>query len=81
MMLTADLANHYVWSVGKPDWEVRFDMDKQLAASSRRKILGTLAEEKIPFIGYHMPFPAIGYVEAEGDGFRYIPHSYQLLMT
>ncbi|MBE9637587.1 MBL fold metallo-hydrolase [Salipiger mangrovisoli] len=81
MMLTADLANHYVWSVGKPDWEVRFDMDKQLAASSRRKVFGMLAEEKTPFIGYHMPFPAIGYVAAEGDGFRYIPHSYQLLMT
>lgn len=81
LMLTADLANHYVWSVGKPDWEVRFDMDKQLAASSRRKILGTLAEEKTPFIGYHMPFPALGYVEADGDGFRYVPHSYQLLMS
>ena len=81
LMLTADLANHYVWSVGKPNWEVRFDMDKELAASSRRKIFGTLAEDKTPFIGYHMPFPAVGYVEAEGDGFRYVPHSYQLLMT
>lgn len=81
LMLTADLANHYVWSVGKPDWEVRFDMDKELAASSRRKIFGTLAEDKTPFIGYHMPFPAIGYVEAEDDGFRYVPHSYQLLLS
>ena len=30
LMLIADLANHYVWSVGYPDWEVRFDMDLSL---------------------------------------------------
>ena len=28
LMLLADLANHYVWSLAYPDWEVRFDADK-----------------------------------------------------
>ncbi|MFC3059246.1 MBL fold metallo-hydrolase [Paenirhodobacter populi] len=78
LMLTADTANHYVWSVGQPDWEVRFDMDKPTAAETRKRILGQIAEEKIPFIGYHMPFPAVGYLVAEGPGFRFVPASYQL---
>ncbi|HEY0275080.1 MAG TPA: MBL fold metallo-hydrolase [Paenirhodobacter sp.] len=77
MMLTADTANHYVWSVGQPDWEVRFDMDKPTAAATRRRILGQIAEEKIPFIGYHMPFPGVGFLEASGAGFKFIPASYQ----
>lgn len=78
IMLTADLANHYVWSLAYPDWEVKFDMDKSAAAASRRKILGMLATDRVPFIGFHMPFPAMGFVETRGDGFQYVPESYQL---
>lgn len=80
LMVMADLANHYVWSLAHPDWEVRFDMDKSAAAASRRTVLGMLASDAVPFIGYHMPFPGVGYVETRGDGFHYIPHSYQLLL-
>lgn len=79
MALLADTTNHYVWSLARPDWEVRFDQDKAEAAATRRKMLGMLASERIPFAGYHMPFPGIGYVETAGDGFRYVPASYQLM--
>jgi len=78
LLLAVDFANHYIFSLGYPDWEVKFDMDKSAAAATRRRLLDMLSAERIPFIGYHMPFPAIGYVEARGDGFRYIPESYQL---
>ena len=81
LMLIADLANHPVWSLAKPDWEVRFDADKAAAAASRRNVLGMIAADRIPFVGYHMPFPAVGYVEANGDGFRYVPASYQLMLN
>ncbi|MCT4554102.1 MAG: MBL fold metallo-hydrolase [Pelagimonas sp.] len=77
LLLFADTANHYVWSLGYPDWEVRFDMDKAAAAATRRKLLGMLAADKVPFVGYHMPFPALGYVETRDSGFRYVPASYQ----
>lgn len=78
LLLAADLANHYVWSLAYPAWEVRFDMDKEAAAASRSSVLGMLASDKVPFVGYHMPFPAVGYVAAQGSGFRYVPASYQL---
>ena len=80
LLLAADLANHYVWSLAHPDWEVRFDADKAAAAATRRKVLGMLAADKIPFVGYHMPFPAVGYVVARGDGFHYAPETYQLAL-
>lgn len=80
LVLGADFANHYVWSLAHPDWEVKFDMDKSAAAATRRKLLGMIAADKLPFIGYHMPWPAIGYVEAKGDNFAYAPHSYQLML-
>lgn len=81
LMITADTANHYVWSLQKPDWEVRFDADKAAAAAARKQVFGMIAADKIPFIGYHMPFPGIGYVEAKDDGFRYVPASYQLMLN
>jgi len=80
LVLIADLANHYVWSLAHPDWEVSFDTDKAQAAQSRRKLLDMLAADKTPFIGYHMPFPALGYVETREQGFHYVPHSYQLML-
>lgn len=80
LVVFADLANHYVWSLAYPDWEVRFDMDKEAAAATRRRVLGMLATDQVPFIGYHMPFPGVGYVETRGDGFHYVPHTYQLLL-
>lgn len=78
LILGADFANHYVFSLAYPDWEVKFDMDKAAAAKSRRKLLDMLATDWTPFVGYHMPFPALGYVERASEGFAYIPESYQL---
>ena len=80
LLLGADFANHYIWSLAYPDWDVKFDRDKEMAAETRRKLLGMLAADKMPFIGYHMPWPALGYVEARGDGFQYVPASYQMML-
>ncbi|MEL7014280.1 MAG: MBL fold metallo-hydrolase, partial [Pseudomonadota bacterium] len=80
LVLIADLANHYVWSLAYPEWEVRFDMDKEAAAATRRRVLDMLATDNLPFVGYHMPWPATGYVETRGDGFAYVPTSYQFAL-
>ena len=80
LAITADTVNHYVFSMQRPDWEVRFDMDKAMGAATRKQVLGMIAVDRIPFIGYHMPFPAVGFVEAQGEGFRFVPASYQLML-
>ncbi|WFR95882.1 MBL fold metallo-hydrolase [Rhizobium tumorigenes] len=77
IVLTADTANHYVLSLQQPDWEVRFDLDKVQAAQTRRRIFDLIAKDRIPFLGYHMPFPAVGFVEKIDTGFRFVPKSYQ----
>ena len=78
LLVMGDVCNHYVVSLQRPDWHVRFDMDKEMAVAARRQVLGMIAVDKIPFIGYHMPPPAVGYLEAKGDGFRFVPVGYQL---
>ena len=78
ILLWADLTNHHVVSLQRPDWHVRFDMDKDKAVAARKRVLDMVAADRIPATGYHMPFPAIGYVEKGGDGYRWVPASYQL---
>ena len=79
LLITGDLVNHPVWSVAYPDWEVRFDGDKAAAAATRRRVLGMLAADRMPMVGYHMPFPAAGYIETRGEGFHWVPVSYQMM--
>ncbi len=78
MLITADTANHFVLSLQRPDWEVRFDIDKANAAATRKAVFDMIAADRIPFIGYHMPFPSVGFVEKMDTGYRFIPETYQL---
>ncbi len=78
LLITADTANHFVASLQQPEWHVRFDMIKDKAIAARKAVFGMIAADRIPFIGYHMPAPAVGFVEPLGEGFRYVPESYQL---
>ena len=67
LLLWGDTANHYVMSVQRPDWHVRFDMDKEAAAATRKRIFDLAAADRIPVTGYHMPFPAVGYIDRTGQ--------------
>jgi glyoxylase-like metal-dependent hydrolase (beta-lactamase superfamily II) len=80
LVIAADFANHYVWSLAHPDWQVLYDRDKAMAAATRKRMLDMMAADKVPFIGYHMPFPALGYVEAREGGYRYVPETYQMML-
>ncbi len=74
-----DASNHYILSVQQPDWHVRFDMDKEAAVATRKRLFDMANAERIPVTGYHMPFPAVGFVDKTADGsYRWVQASYQL---
>lgn len=78
LMLISDTANHFVITLQRPEWHVSFDMDKEAAAQTRKRMFDMIATDRLPFIGYHMPFPALAYLKPEGEGYRYIAETYQL---
>jgi glyoxylase-like metal-dependent hydrolase (beta-lactamase superfamily II) len=59
--------------VKNPDWQPSFDMDKPLAAQSRRKLYDMAVAERMLVQGYHFPFPSVGYIEKDGNGYRLVP--------
>lgn len=80
LLVWGDVTNHYVFSLQYPDSTVGFDDDKDVAIASRKRVLDMVATDRLLVSGHHMPFPSIGYVERNGDSYRWTPASYQLRM-
>src|SRR5690606_2809174 len=78
LMLVSDTANHFVITLQRPEWHVSFDIDKEAAVQTRKRMFDMIATDRLPFIGYHMPFPALAYLKREGEGYRYVAETYQL---
>ena len=81
LMLISDTTNHFIITMQRPEWHVAFDVDKEAAVVTRKRVLDMLATERLPFIGYHLPFPAVAYVEKDGAAYRYTSETYQLRDT
>ncbi len=75
-----DLTHHHVLLVEKPRIEFAYDTDSKLSANTRVRMLDMLAANRIPMIAYHFPWPGVGHVAKNGDGFRYYPAPMQMLM-
>jgi glyoxylase-like metal-dependent hydrolase (beta-lactamase superfamily II) len=79
VLLWGDTCLHYVCGVQRPDWIIGFDDDPQKAAAARKRILAMAAAEKMFVVGFHMPFPSIGWIDKAGDGsHRWVAASYQM---
>ncbi|MEZ5849557.1 MAG: MBL fold metallo-hydrolase [Hyphomicrobiaceae bacterium] len=66
-----DLTHHQVLLVERPRLEFAYDTDPKQSAQTRVKYLTMLAEKKIPIMAYHFPWPGMGYLARNGEGFRY----------
>jgi glyoxylase-like metal-dependent hydrolase (beta-lactamase superfamily II) len=72
LCFTGDVALHHVFSVERPQLAFVFDTDAKQAVSTRLRTLDMLASQRLPFLAYHFPWPGIGHVARQRDGFRYI---------
>lgn len=75
-----DLTHHQVLLLEKPRIEFSFDTDPKQSANSRVRILDMLATNRIPLIAYHFPWPGVGHVAKQGEGFRYYPSPLQMVL-
>jgi len=73
VMLLGDVTNRPELNLRHPGWHLVFDMDGEVAETTRRKVFDQVAAERMRCIGYHFPFPANGYVTKEAEGYRFVP--------
>jgi glyoxylase-like metal-dependent hydrolase (beta-lactamase superfamily II) len=70
---TGDLAHHQILLLRKPLWEFSFDSDPKLSAQSRARMLDRLAKDEHLILSYHFPWPGLGHVKREGEGYGWYP--------
>jgi len=75
LLYIGDTAHHFVVSVGKPDWTIAYDGDAPTAQASRRALLQNAADQNQRLFSPHFPYPGLGRVKAQGDGFVWVPEA------
>ncbi|MFZ0425352.1 MAG: MBL fold metallo-hydrolase [Xanthobacteraceae bacterium] len=68
---TGDVALHEIM-LRNPKIEVSFDTDPKQASATRMKMFDMLSADKTPVLIYHMPWPGMGNVVKDGDGYRFV---------
>jgi len=49
------------------------------SANTRVRVLDMLAANRIPLVAYHFPWPGVGHLAKNGEGFRYFPAALQMM--
>jgi glyoxylase-like metal-dependent hydrolase (beta-lactamase superfamily II) len=73
LLFQADVTNLPDLFLRNPEWQVMFDHEPEKAVATRRRIHDMAAAEKLLVHGFHYPFPALGYSEKAGNGYRMVP--------
>lgn len=73
LIVGGDVLSHPAVSFAQPGWRMGSDFDSDLAVATRKRMLDRLASDRVPFIGFHLPFPGHGIVEKRGSAYRFQP--------
>lgn len=79
LLIWADVSNHFIFSVQQPEWHSAADDDKASAVATRKRVFDWVASDKLPVVGFHMPFPSLGFVERAAASYRWIPAGDQVI--
>jgi glyoxylase-like metal-dependent hydrolase (beta-lactamase superfamily II) len=74
-----DICHQYALLFPYPRWKYKWDIDADMAVQSRLKCFDMAATDNLTLLGFHFPFPGIGHIRREGEGFRYVPRHMSLV--
>lgn len=57
-----------------PEWFSVFDFDPVQAIATRRSIFTAAAGDKTLLMGFHLPFPGLGYITQQGRGWTWMAY-------
>jgi glyoxylase-like metal-dependent hydrolase (beta-lactamase superfamily II) len=75
LLVFGDAMHSYVVSVRKPSWQVAFDTDQQTSAASRVALLAQAAATHQRLYAEHFPFPGVGKIVTQKNGYAWVPES------
>jgi glyoxylase-like metal-dependent hydrolase (beta-lactamase superfamily II) len=73
LVIGGDALTHALISFRHPEWRPQSDHVPDLAAATRMHLLDRLATDRMRLIGFHLPWPGVGYVERKDRAYRFVP--------
>jgi len=76
LVIAGDILHMAAYQFDRPDWGIGFDIDTAQAVETRKSFFDRAVAEKLFFAGAHIPFPGMGRVAKDGEGYRFVPASW-----
>ena len=73
LLIWGDIVHLAAVQLARPEARLIYDVDTDLAAATRQKVLEWAASEQLCVAGAHLGFPGYGYVKRSGDRFTVEP--------
>jgi glyoxylase-like metal-dependent hydrolase (beta-lactamase superfamily II) len=73
LLIWGDIVHLAAVQLARPEARLIYDVDTDLAATTRQKVLEWTASERLCVAGAHLGFPGFGYVKRSGDRFAIEP--------
>jgi len=79
LLLAGDAIVNTHASFEHPEWEFLGDLERERAGSTRRRLLDRAVADEMLILGFHFPFPGLGYALEYGDAYRWHPAGWTVL--
>lgn len=73
LLVWGDVVHSHSVQFRHPEVALEFDTDQDAAISTRRAVFARAVEEGWRIAGAHLPFPGLGRMRAEAEGFAWVP--------
>lgn len=79
LFLVGDAITNIHAAFEHPDWHFLFDLEPERAGRTRKRLLDQAATDRMLILGYHFPFPGLGYALREGRAYQWYPAGWRIL--
>lgn len=79
LLIWGDIVHNYAVQFVYPEVSIEYDIDSTQAIATRKRIFAEAALDKLWVAGAHLPFPGLGHVRAERQGYLWVPAEYRPL--
>lgn len=76
LLVWGDIVHSHGVQFARPEVAIEFDVDRAQAIATRRQAFADVARDALWVAGAHLPFPGLGHVRVEGEGYAWVPVEY-----
>jgi glyoxylase-like metal-dependent hydrolase (beta-lactamase superfamily II) len=73
LLMLGDMVHNSFVQFAHPEVSVKSDYDRAEAVATRQALFAKAAAENTPVAGAHVPFPGIGKLRRDGNGYVFVP--------